>query len=50
MRRSERSVRLRRIVIAFLVLLGLAGILAASPGGGDDGAPADRTIASADDR
>ncbi len=54
MRRSERQVRLRRITIAFLVLLGLAGILALSPGGdgdrnGDD-APSGRTVSPQGDR
>lgn len=37
---SSRSVMRRRVVIAFLVLIGLAGILAISPSGEDgDGAP-----------
>ncbi len=56
MRRSERQVRLRRITIAFLVLLGLAGILALSPGGDGDGdrdgngAPSGRTVSPQGDR
>ncbi|MEJ7799391.1 MAG: hypothetical protein WKF60_02655 [Ilumatobacter sp.] len=50
MRRSEREVRLRRITIAFLVLLGLAGILALSPGGDGDGAPSGRTVSPQGDR
>jgi hypothetical protein len=38
---EQRSTRLRRIVIAFLVIVGLAGILAIASSDGDgDGAPA----------
>ncbi len=41
---SARSVRTRRIVIAFLLLIGLAGVLALSPSGDGDGAPPDLII------